>query len=68
MTGKASLNLQVSSSFILPRQTSTKSSNDDLNVSCVMHYEFTSVLLRKDYVTALSPTDNRNKHITSVHE
>lgn len=68
MTGKASLNMQVSSSFILPRETSAKSSYKDLNVSCVMHYGFTSVLLRKAYVTALSPTDNRNKHITSAHE
>lgn len=69
MTGKASLNMQVlSSSLVLPRQTSAKSSNKDLNVSCMMNYVFTSALLRKAYVTALSPTDNRIKHVTSAHK
>lgn len=46
----------------------TKILSESSNVSCLMHYVFTSALLRKAYIIGLSPTDNRNKHINSTHE
>lgn len=58
----------LSTSLVLPRQTSAKSSNKDMNVSCMMNYVFTSALLRNAYGTALSPTDNRIKYVTSAHK
>lgn len=39
-----------------------------MNVSCMMNYVFTSALLRNAYGTALSPTDNRIKYVTSAHK